>query len=100
MDYCHKDDILKNSCISFSNLKLKKSIMFERFDIEDLENDVKDINDNIILRGKMNDVIKINKKLKKDVIKLNNTITKYETALRIRSGGNLNAFSQLLYKIK
>ena len=100
MDYCHRDDILKNSCISFSNLKLKKSIMFERFDIEDLENDVKDINDNIILRGKMNDVIKINKKLKKDVIKLNNTITKYETALRIRSGGNLNAFSQLLYKIK
>ena len=100
MDYCHKDDILKNSSISFSNLKLKKSIMFERFDIEDLENDVKDINDNIILRGKMNDVIKINKKLKKDVIKLNNTITKYETALRIRSGGNLNAFSQLLYKIK
>ena len=48
----------------------------------------------------MNDVIKINKKLKKDVIKLNNTITKYETALRIRSGGNLNPFSQLLYKIK
>ena len=100
MDHCHKDDILKNSCISFSNLKLKKSILFKPFDVQDLENDIKDVNDNIILRGKMKDIIKINKKLKKDVIKLNNTISKYETALRIRSGGNLNPFSQLLYQIK
>ncbi len=99
MDYCHKDDILKNSCISFSNLKLKKSIIFESFDVEDLENDIEDINDNIVLRGKMNDVIKTNKKLKKDIIKLNNTISKYESALRVRSGGSLNPFSQLLYKI-
>ena len=100
MDYCHKDDILKNSSISFSNLKLKKSIMFKPFDVEDMENDIEDVNDNIILRGKMKDIIKINKKLKKDIIKLNNTISKYETALRIRSGGNLNPFSQLLYQIK
>ena len=81
--------------------------MFEPFDVEDLENDMKDIKDTIILRGKMNDVIKINKKLKKDIIKLNNTINKYETALRIRSGEilihlvnyyiKLNNFSCYLY---
>ena len=66
MDYCHKDDILKNSSFLFSNLKLKKSIMFEPFlDVEDLENDMKDIKDTITFLCKMNDVIQINKKLKK-----------------------------------
>jgi hypothetical protein len=99
MDYCHKDNILKHSSISFSNLKLKKSIMFEPFDTDDIQQDIQNINDNIVLRGKMNDIIKKNKKFKKDIIKLNNTISKYQVALRIRSGSNVNPFNKLLYNL-
>ena len=47
----------------------------------------------------MNDIIKKNKKFKKDIIKLNNTISKYQVALRIRSGSNVNPFNKLLYNL-
>jgi len=95
-----KDDVLlKNTTISFSNLNLKDTILFDTY-IPSINNtNGKDINDDNNVIDRMNRLNKKNKKLEKLLQNKNLLISKYKIALNIKDSNQFSPFNQLLYSV-
>ena len=94
-----KDDVLfKNATISFSDLKLKDTTLFDPF-IPTINNDGKDINDDNNIIDRMDRLNKKNKKLEKLIQNKNLLLSKYKIALNVKDSNQFSPFNQLLYSV-
>ena len=94
--------ILKKTNFSFSNNKLSESFFLEKYDnsqkelMEITKNNMNSTNKN----DRINQLVKMNKKLKRQLKNKSNIIERYKSALQLRNVPTLNLFSNLLYDIK
>ena len=98
-----KEDIkLSNTNLSFSNNKLIDTFFLEREDNtkKELMNITKNNMNANSDYDRMNQLVKINKKLKRHLKNKNNIIDRYKSALQLRNVSTMNTFSNLLYDIK
>ena len=97
-----KNTKLSNTNFSFSDVKLIESFFLERHDNtkkELMEITKKNMASNSDY-DRMNQLVKINKKLRRIIKNKNNVIERYKTALQLRNVPTLNMFSNILYDIK
>tara|TARA_A100001011_G_C14317025_1_gene848428 strand:- start:4799 stop:5764 length:966 start_codon:yes stop_codon:yes gene_type:complete len=94
-----KNNILfKNITISFSNLKIKDTTLFDIY-IPIIDANSKDINNNNNDVDRMNRLTKKYKKMEKLVQNKNLLISKYKIALNIKDSNQFSPFNQLLYSV-
>ena len=90
-----KDDVLlKNTTISFSDLKLKDTTLFDTF-IPTINNNGKDVNDDNII-DRMDRLNKKNKKLEKLIQNKNLLISKYKIALNVKDSNQFLSIQSII----
>jgi len=89
----------KNSTISFSDLKLKDTTLFDVYIPINIETGNKDINNNNNYTDKIAHLYKKNKKLEKILQNKNLLISRYKNALSLKDSNQFSPFNQLLYSI-
>ena len=95
-----KDDVLfKNTTISFSDLKLKDTTLFDTYIPVVVDSNKNDVNSDNNIIDRLDRLNKKNKKLEKIIQNKNLLISKYKIALNVKDSNNFSPFNQLLYSV-
>ena len=101
METFRKNIEMKNCIISFSDLNMQKTNLFENYiPIETIKSNDNDINNDNNINDRIVRLEKKNKKLKKNMQNKDLLIKKYKAALQIKGSNKFNPFTDLLYSIR